>query len=65
MQPPRRGLPLRTEQRDGTIFSPTAEECVSVLEFVAVGRESKTSLGFVVKGGGNGGGYDEYKYLCI
>ena len=44
---------MRTEQRDGTIWSPTAGEGVSVLEFVAVGGETKASHCFVVKGGGN------------
>lgn len=52
-KPPRRGLPLRTEQRDGTIWGPTAVEGESVLEFVTVGGGFKASRCFVVKGGGN------------
>lgn len=36
-QPPRRGLPLRTGQRGGTMCIPTVRNDQGVLEFVAVG----------------------------
>ena len=45
---------MTTGQRDDTMWIPTAQNAESVLEFVAVGTKTSSSLCPVVKGGGEG-----------